>query len=331
MRILTLEQIKAHIDLQKIISMQEEGFKAFSEGRVNVPPVAHIKVSHTPVRYHIKYGVIDGDDVFVVKLAGGLEQTTEEFGPAKIEGMMLVISAKNGKLLYLLQDEGYLTNLRTAVAGLISAKYLAPKEIQAIGVLGTGTQARMQVEILKRLTKCRNIFIWGRNIHRVSFYKSDLLKLGFIVHVCTSPTEVAQNCNLIITTTASSKPLLKAIEIQTGTHITAVGADSPGKQELDPEIFKKADIVIVDSKSQCIEHGEIHNAYQSGILKDDQFIELGQIIANPSLGRMNDHQISVIDLTGVAVQDIQIAKAVIASFEAVDLHYHARKKDCHLQ
>ena len=72
MKSLTLEEIKARLDMPKVIAMQEQGFQAYSEGRVNVPPVGYIEIGHTPVTYHIKYGVIDGDDVFVVKLVGGL-------------------------------------------------------------------------------------------------------------------------------------------------------------------------------------------------------------------------------------------------------------------
>ncbi len=311
MKVLTLDDIKTRLDMTKIITMQEEAFRAYSQGRVNVPPVGYIKVNHTPVSYHIKYGMIKGDDVFVVKLAGGLERTTKKFGPSKLEGMMLVLSAKDGKPICLLQDDGYLTQLRTAVAGLISAKYLAPKSITAIGVLGTGFQARAQVELLQNFTECRKLHVWGRNIELVSNYKTDLEKQGFSVQICNNPAEVAKNCNLIITTTASDTPLLKAVCIQPGTHITAVGADSPGKQELDPEIFQKADIVCVDSKSQCIDHGEIFHAYQNGFINENQLVELGEIIAKPALGRIDENQITIIDLTGVAVQDIQIAKAVM--------------------
>ncbi len=307
MQLIDLEEIKRRINLKRIVSLQEEGFVAYSAGRVDVPPVGYIKMEHSPVQYHLKYGVIQGDDVFVVKLAGGLEQSTEKFGPAKLEGMFIVISALTGIPLYLLQDNGYLTSLRTAVAGLIAAKHLAPKKLTGIGVLGTGTQARMQVEILESYTDCRDVYLWGRNRDRMEEYQLDMESKGWKVHLCENPHSVAQKSNLIVTTTCSKEPLLHVSDVNSGTHITALGADSPGKQELDPKLFSLADLIVADSKSQCLHHGELSHA--KALINEDQIVELGLV----GEGRTAPEQLTIIDLTGVAVQDIQIAKAVISS------------------
>ncbi len=311
MKIISLREIKENLDIPLIVKMQEKGFEALSNHQVIVPPVGYLKIKHTPVSYHIKYGTLINDDFFVVKLAGGLEQTTEEFGPSKIEGLMLVVSAINGKPLYLLEDEGYLTYLRTAVAGFIAAKYLAPKKVEAIGVLGTGVQARMQVEMLKNLTQCRRVYVWGRNQKNVKSYQCDMQKQGFDVCVSSSPQDVAKASNLIITATACDQPLLKAKDLKKGTHITAVGADSPNKQELDPDCFLKADLIVVDSKKQCVDHGEIRKACKLGLISEDQIFELGDVVSNAKLKRSSEDIISIIDLTGVAVQDLQIAKSII--------------------
>jgi ornithine cyclodeaminase len=311
MKILTLEDIKKHIDLPKIIALQEKGFKAYSQGLVNVPPVGHIAFENPPGDYHIKYGQIKGNEYFVVKVVGAFYNNPYTHNLKAMQGVILVMSAETGLPLYLLQDEGYLTSLRTAIAGLISAKYLAPSKIKAIGVLGTGLQARLQVELLKSIIPCAHIFVWGRNQERAEKYKEDMQKKGYRVHIAKNPSEVAQNSNLIITTTASAEALLKAEDIQPGTHITALGTDAPLKQELDPYIFAKADICAVDSKSQCIHHGDTHYAIHQNLIEASKLVELGQMIENPSLGRTNDQQMTVIDLTGVAVQDIQIAKGLI--------------------
>lgn len=304
MKILGLDEIKSRIDLPKIIAMQEDGFKAYSAGQVNVPPVGYLKQHTPPGSYHIKYGLIENDTVWVIKIVGG---------PSGIpsSGMMIVLSTATGKPEFFLQDNGYLTQLRTAVAGLIAAKYLAPKNITAIGVIGTGAQARMQVDLLKEWTDCRQIYVWGRTDEKAMAYKQAMAEKGFMVHIAKSPAEVAQNCNLIITTTSSREPLLKVEDIRPGTHITAMGADAPGKIELDSRIIANADIVVVDSRSQCIDHGEICTAYHKKLITDDRLLELGAVIANPALGRLSKNQITVADLTGVAVQDTQIAKAII--------------------
>jgi ornithine cyclodeaminase len=122
--------------------------------------------------------------------------------------------------------------------------------------------------------------------------------------------DVASTCDLIVTTTPATAPLLRADDIRPGTHITAVGSDTAVKQELDPAILAKADVVVADSIKQCRERGEIHHAIASGHVRQDRLAELGDVIAGKVAGRTSDGQITVADLTGVAVQDIQISKAV---------------------
>jgi ornithine cyclodeaminase len=121
------------------------------------------------------------------------------------------------------------------------------------------------------------------------------------------------NCNLIVTATAATAPLLWADDIQPGTHITAMGSDTPEKQELDPAILQKADLVVADSISQCLVRGEIAHALRERVIEQQLLVELGQIIAREAAGRTAPDQITVADLTGVAVQDIQIAKLVYES------------------
>ena len=269
-----------------------------------MPPGRYIKQRTPPDAYHVKYGMIDDDPFWILKVAGG---------PSKLplSGMMIAFSTQTGKPEAVLMDDGYLTQLRTAVSGSICAKYLAPKSISAIGILGTGQQARMQAEILKNFTDFRTIYAWGRTMEKVNTYKKDMENIGFNVCIARSPSEIAYNCNLIVTTTASCESLIKAEDIKPGTHITAIGTDAPGKQEIDHNIFSKVDIIAADSKRQCIDHGEIHKAYTQKLITDKNLIELGEILINPKLGRTTDHQITIADLTGVAIQDIQIAKAIL--------------------
>ena len=118
------------------------------------------------------------------------------------------------------------------------------------------------------------------------------------------------SCNLIVTTTAATQPVLSG-KIQAGTHITAVGSDTHDKQELDAEILQHSDLVVADSISQCLERGEIHQALKTNAIEQTDIVELGSIIAGDAPGRESDEQVTVADLTGVAVQDIQISKAVL--------------------
>ena len=126
--------------------------------------------------------------------------------------------------------------------------------------------------------------------------------------------DLVSQCNLIVTTTSATSPLIRSEMVRRGTHITAMGSDDHGKQELDGRLLAKADLVVADSVSQCIDHGECAPAVRDRHIESTSIVELGRVIKNPDLGRISDEQITIADLTGVAVQDIQIAKMVDRAF-----------------
>lgn len=307
--IFTLDQIREVTDRMDFAAAIESGFVAYSRGEVVTPPVGELVFEQPPGDTHIKYGYIKEDDYFVIKIASGFYQNAEYNLPSG-SGLMLVFSQKTGFPETILLDEGYLTNVRTAVAGQISAKYLAPETIHAIGVFGTGVMARMQVQYLKSVTDCHRVIVWGRSDESLQTYKKDMQDDGYAVQVTRDPAEVTSACNLILMTTPSQEALVESSQIGPGTHITAMGSDTPEKQELDSAILRQADIVVTDSLAQCQQRGEIHHALKAGQVALDEIIELGKIIEGGKRYRTSDDQITVADLTGVAVQDIQIAKAV---------------------
>ena len=310
MRIVSLDEIKAVLPKIDLMQEIEAGFSAYSNGEVVVPPVGELNFEHPPGDVHIKYGYIRDDDVYVIKIASGFYQN-KLLGLSNGQGMMVVFDQKNGKPLGLLQDEGYLTDVRTAVAGAICAKYLAPNNIQAIGIIGTGVQARMQLEYLKSVTDCRRAIVWGRSKLALDQYRTSMADSGFIIETTMALDQVTDNCNLIVTCTASEKPLIIKDQIKGKIHITAMGSDTPNKQELDSNVLSKADLVIADSRSQCEVRGEIHHAIKNKIVSMDSIVELGEIINGDRRGRTTGSALTVADLTGVAVQDIQISKAVL--------------------
>jgi ornithine cyclodeaminase len=275
-----------------------------------VPPIGELIMHDPPGEVHIKYGYIAGDDYYVIKIASGFFENPKLDLPSS-NGLMLVFSQKTGTLEAVLLDEGHLTDIRTAVAGAITAKHLAPSSIERIGIVGTGVQARMQLEYLAPVTDCRDVLVWGRNGDKLSAYEQDMSAKGFEVSTTTDADDIIASCSLIVTTTAATSPLLTG-QVQPGTHITAMGSDTHDKQELHADILQGADLVVADSISQCLERGEIHQALNSNAIAETDLVELGSIIAGDVAGRTSDDQITVADLTGVAVQDIQIARSVLA-------------------
>ena len=304
-----ISKIVESLDLLPIIKV---GFVAYSQGRSVVPPVGELSFKEPPGDVHIKYGYIVGEKYYVIKIASGFYEN-EKLGLPSGSGLMLLFDQETGENVALLADDAYLTDVRTAIAGAICAELFA-NEIHCIGVIGTGLQARMQVQYLKEITDCRQVVVWGRNIEKSKVYCSDMMKLGFDVKVSDTPKYIAESCNLIITSTASIEPILFADDIQPGTHITAMGSDTPVKQELDSNILEIADLVVADSISQCIERGEIYHALRLGKIMEGKVIELGNVLHGSITGRTSSEQITVADLTGVAVQDIQIATSVYETY-----------------
>jgi ornithine cyclodeaminase len=307
--IFDLNQIKSVLKGLHPVPDIERGFVAYSQGRAVVPPVGELTFKDPPGEVHIKYGYLLNDDYYVIKIASGFHPNKES-KRYKSDGLMLLFKQKTGELACALLDECHLTHVRTAAAGAVAAKYLAPSRVDCIGIFGAGIQGRMQLEYLRSITDCRKVIVWGLNQRELDDYKKDMEPLGFNVRTTLGASDIASNCNLIVTATPSTSPLLSAGQIQKGVHITAMGSDTPEKNELDPGILQKADIVVADSINQCLIRGEIHHALEAGLVERARLVELGNVITNKELQRSSDEQITVADLTGVAVQDIQIAKAV---------------------
>lgn len=316
--VLELDEIKRLVDIPQVIREMETGFVLYSEGQVEVPPVGFLHFEKPPGDVHIKYGFVSGDEYYVLKMASGF-YSNPDLGLPISDGLLLVFSQKTGELELILLDRCWLTDVRTAAAGAVAAKHLAPTNVHRIGIVGTGVQARMQLEMLRDVVDCTSCLVWGRDSTKVQRMIADLRASesvqawGLEIEAAPTLDDLVLQCNLIVTTTSARSPLIRADQVQQGTHITAMGSDDHGKQELEAEVLGKADLVVADSISQCVDHGECCGAVQGGHIAADSILELGHVIKNGEIGRTNEDQITVADLTGVAIQDIQIAKMVARS------------------
>jgi ornithine cyclodeaminase len=202
-----------------------------------------------------------------------------------------------------LADEGFLTDARTAAVSALVAKELGRKDT-TLGILGSGIQARLQAQMHAEILDLERIWVWGRSPERVDSYRQDMAELlpAVEVLVADTPAAVAANSRLIATVTAAREPLLTTDDLQPGTHISAVGSDSPGKQELDPEILRQAALLLVDSVSQCEHLGELQHAPE---LKQ-RAVEAGAFCDAPV--SVAGQGLSVCDFTGLGVEDLFIAQ-----------------------
>jgi ornithine cyclodeaminase len=305
------------VDVPALLDEIARGFVDYSAGRVVVPPVGHLGFDDPPGDLHVKYGHVRGDDTFVIKIASGFPHNVAHGLPTG-DGAMLVLDARTGLLRALLLDHARLTDLRTAAAGAVAARALAPNGVRRIGVLGAGVQARLQLRVLAHVTPCREVVAWSRTRAHAERLAADAARDGFAVAVAPDAETAAAAADLLVTTTAARAPLFRADAVRPGTHVTAVGADAPGKQELDPALFARAALVVADSRAQCADHGELAHALAAGTASLHDVRELGEVLAEGPRAPRTPEAITICDLTGVAVQDIVIAQHVLARIATRD-------------
>jgi ornithine cyclodeaminase len=308
--ILDIQQIEQRLQGLDLVRLMEDAFAAFSRREAVVPVPGELLFQDPPGEVHIKSGYFTKGDTYVIKIASGFWNNPAK-GLSSSDGLLLVFKKDTGELAAVLNDRGRLTDLRTAAAGAVAAKHLAPADVDTIGVIGTGIQADLQVQLLQDVRPCRNIVVWGRNKDHVATYAGRMEGKGFRVQVAQSPSEVAERSRLIITATASSTPLLQWADVRPGTHITAIGADSADKQELHEEIIHNADLVVTDSRSQALSRGELGHAFANDASAIDQVAEIGEIVFGAARARSAAHEVTVATFSGLAVQDIAIASAVL--------------------
>tara|TARA_B100001123_G_C15149043_1_gene962748 strand:- start:159 stop:1109 length:951 start_codon:yes stop_codon:yes gene_type:complete len=305
---LNWEQIEPLIAKMDISDAMKKAFIEYSNGNAVIPPVGELIMHQPPGEVHIKYGYIKGGSHYVIKIASGFPQNQKEnIKPG--QGMMLLFDIQTGVPEAILIDDANLTDIRTAIAGAITSQALSNDDIESFTIIGTGLQARYQAIYVSELMNIKKVRVWGRDPAKTDQVKKDLS--GLDVNAEDDLENLIKESRLIITTTSSKEPLIQSNWVKPGTHITAVGSDTPEKCELDPNILSTADLVVADSLEQNLIRGEIHQAVKRSLINSQSIVELGEIFAGLKPGRINDDSITVADLTGVAVQDLVIAKAVL--------------------
>ena len=314
-------------EIRRCVSMTPEaaeavalGFTRLSEGRVSMPPVVRVDIPRHRGEVDIKTAYIEGLDHFAVKVASGFFDNAS-LGLPYGSGLMLVMSAITGLIEAVLLDNGYLTDLRTGIAGAIAARHLAPPRIDTAGVIGSGMQARFQLRGLRLVRSFRRILVHARNPASVERYADEMRReLGVEVTVASDVESVVRESQFVVTTTPTREPWLRAAWLHPGLHITAIGADGEHKQELDADCFARADRIACDSRAQCFRLGELHHAVDAAVIRPDTpVVELGELCSGRRPGRSGDEEITICDLTGVGVQDTTIAVAALGAAQALKL------------
>ncbi len=297
--VLDWDQISDLLEYIDVYEPMKKAFIEYSLGHAEIPPVGELLFAN-----------IQGGSHYVVKIASGFANNRDH-NLAPGQGMMILFDINTGVPKAVLIDDANLTDLRTGIAGAIASKAMANNGVKSASIIGSGVQARHQARCLLDVMPIEEICCWGRNERSLDELKQDLSDLSVSVTTCSDLKELIERSQLIITTTSAKEPIIDEEWVQPGTHITAVGSDTPEKCELDPKILDRASIVVADSISQNKERGEIHQGLKKGKVKEEDILELGEIFSGRAEGRTDSDQITVVDLTGVAVQDLVIAEAVV--------------------
>ncbi len=308
--VLTGSQVMQVLDMDLGLAAVTEAFRAHGEGRVNMPPKVHLLVAQGS--FKAMYGEIflPAGHICGVKWNANFPENPRRGRPT-IMGKLLLNDPETG-LEVADMDATYITKYRTGAAGGVAARYLARPDATRLGLVGAGEQARTQVAAILKVRPIRKITIYSRTAARSQALKEEMQRAyGLEVTLAQTVAAAVEGQDIVVTTTPSTSPLVRREWVAPGTHINAVGADSPGKQELEPAILKAATIVV-DDWAQCKDIGEINVPFARGeIIQEQIYGSLGEIVAGKKPGRTSPQEITVFDATGLAIQDLSLGLEVL--------------------
>jgi ornithine cyclodeaminase len=308
--ILQEQEIRELVDAEAARVAMADAFRALHLGAATLASVISLPFGDPVGVAHIKAGHVHSDAVWTAKVSADFYPGN---GNATVHsGLMLVLSSVDGSLAGVLLDNGYLTEIRTGAAGALAADMLSRSDSTTVAIVGAGNQARYQLEALLKVRPIEDVRIASRTRTRADAFAKEVAEThGLPARVQNSIRDAVRGADIVLTTTPSTEPLLEADWLEPGVHITAVGSDEPTKQELDPAVLARADVVAVDDVGQAARIGELHHAVDAGVRSETQVVTLGGLAAGAAVGRSRDEDTTVADLTGVGVQDAAIAALVL--------------------
>ncbi|WP_330176902.1 ornithine cyclodeaminase family protein [Streptomyces sp. NBC_01498] len=289
-----------------VLDTVRDALIAHAEGRTSVPPPLHMAFPEADGDCHVKAGRVAGAPDFTVKIATGFYRNPARGLPAN-HGLVCVISARTGRIRALLDDHGLLTALRTAAAGALVTHALARPGAATLAVFGTGEQARLQALWLAGLRPLDTVLVHGRDARRAAALCDELRARGLPAR--PAPADQAATADIVITTTPATAPVLDAARVREGAQVTGIGTDMPHKNELPPDLFRRAALIATDDHDQCLDHGDFGHAVRAGTAAPDADTAAGLLLASPV--DRPEGAITVADLTGVGALDAALASAVL--------------------
>ena len=298
----------------------EDCFRTLATEAVVMPPIMRIDIHEHNGEVDAKAAYLPGLDSLAVKISSGFFNNPG-LGLPSTGGMMNLFSSSTGQLEAVLLDNGYLTDVRTAAAGAVAAKWLSRENAASAAVIGAGMQAGLQLQALMLVRPVTAASVWARDADKAERFAAEMSgKLGIEVTTAGSVGEAVAGRDVVITCTPSSEPLVLAEHLSPGQHVTAMGSDAEHKNEIHPDALKRADGYYCDRLSQVEILGELRAAIEAGVMSTADIAgELGDVIAGRASGRDSDDDITICDLTGTGAQDTAIATLARRKAQAAGL------------
>jgi len=302
--LLTYEDVSRLLSITDVIKYVEEAFREKGLKRVQMPPKIYLNFHKYNGDLRVMPAYFESLDIAGVKIVNS-HMNNRKYGLPTVMALIEIVEPKTGKPLAVM-DGTLITLFRTGAASAIATKYLANKDSRVLGIVGAGAQSYTQVEAITSVMTIEEVRIFDINrqaADRLATYVSERRLVKEVV-IDNDIRTLSQNSDIITTLTPSRSPLVFLEWIKKGVHFNAIGADAPGKQELDPKILKVGKI-IVDDIEQTVHSGEINVPISKGILsKEDIYGELGEVVAGLKQGRTEKEEITIFDSTGLAILDV---------------------------
>jgi ornithine cyclodeaminase len=309
MLVITEQDARALVGMRDAIAAVEHSFAAMARGQARNYPVVREAVGYQDAVFGVKTGCDTQAPVLGLK-AGGYWPHNAAKGLTNHQSSTLLFDPRTGRASALV-SANYLTGVRTGAASAIATRHLSRPDSTVLGIIGTGVQAFYQLEATLAVRSIRTVHAWNPSADKLVAFGRQVRELGLEFAPQTDRQAVAANADVLITVTPSTQPLVEKSWVRPGTHINAMGADTKGKQELDPELVASA-ALFVDKAAQAFSIGECQHAYQAGLITERSLRgSLGAVIAGLCDGRRTAQEITVFDGTGVALQDLAVADLAV--------------------
>ena len=286
----------------------ETAFRAAAEGSARSPPPMHLEGSGGA--FHAKGASLQVDRLYVaLKLNGNFPGNPDRHGLPTIQGALLLCDGSTGSLLAVM-DSIEVTLRRTAAATALAARHLARPDSRSVLVCGCGDQARAQLAALREVLPLRRCFAWDRDMAKAERFAEWSASQGLEAEAAGELRQAASRSDVIIACTTSRSFYLTKDIVRPGTFVAAVGADSPEKSEVAPELMAAA-TVVADVRDQCAVMGDLHHAVDAGAMAPaDVHAELAELVSGRKPGRRSAEEVTVFDSTGTALQDVAAAAVI---------------------